>query len=104
MSRLHHLTDPFEVANAQYSLAYYNMVNEVEHWVSNECADDHIFIDAVIVANFAELDKDSKPYRIYVLTLELLDEFDEDKADELIDLVRNLPSDLSELFHYYGND
>lgn len=104
MNKLDRYTDPFETATSQYNVASYLIKSEVDDFVASECPENHIFVDAVMVANFVELDRHSNPHKIYDLTKVLIDEFDEYKADELIHLVNEIPTDITELFQYFNNE
>lgn len=104
MSRLKQYTDPFVIADSQYKLSSYVMKSEVKDWVTSECKDDHIFVHALIVANLVELDKDCDAHKVYDLSVKLIESFDEDLADELIDLVEKLPDDMTDLFEYVSEN
>lgn len=104
MNKLNYTTDPMVAAESMYRLAAYTLKDEVTNWVEGECKEDHIFVDALIVANFIELDEDSFPHRLYELSKELIDKFDESKADEVMELVGKLPWEMGDLFQYVNMD
>lgn len=104
MNKLNYTTDPMVAAESMYRLAAYTLKTDVTNWVEWECKENHIFVDALIVANFIELDENSFPHRLYELSKELIDKFDESKADEVMELVDKLPWEMGDLFQYVNKD
>jgi hypothetical protein len=98
MNRLTYVFDNFKIEESKYTLVIYSLKSEVTHFIESGCQSNHIFIDIIIAGELGLADKSTKAYRIYSLSKDLIDSPDEDKSDELINLIQSLDTDDPESF------
>lgn len=89
--------DPVEQGDSLAKIAVYLLCSEVEDFVSLECPRNHIFVDAVIAGRLWESKEGSVSNKISVITNELVEEFNEDKGDDLISLAKSYEMDYTKL-------
>lgn len=87
MNKLSFAFDPSEISNSTINVFKYLAPTEVRSFCEDCCKGDHIFIDLVIMLLAFEARTGTDIHNIYDLTSSLLKTFDENKAEDLIDLI-----------------
>lgn len=95
MNRLKNFTNLEVISKSMTKSIVYLLKNEVVSFVELECAEDHIFVDVVIAGELGNSPMGSPSYKIFDLTNQLVNKFDEDLANELVELVESI-SELDE--------
>lgn len=102
LNKLSLFSDPSKISDSTMNIFRYLAPIEVRNFVESECIESHIFVDLVIMSMAGMSNVDSDFHRLYILTENLINKFDENEANGLIDLADRLSKlRLNELYDMF---
>lgn len=102
-NRLLFPSDNLELWYSTLEVFKYLLLDEAKDFCSNGCKNSHIFVDLVLSVKAFEANCGTELNEVYVLSKELIDKFEEDKADRLISISESINkmdvTELDEMFY-----